>query len=215
MPRVPRTAPLGLSTLAVCALLTACAPRSIPHPSGPAGTVVIVTRLASASSPAGADHHLDVSVSCRPGEQLLAGGYAAVAVFESDYTLLSIYPATDTTWRVAANSGSSYQLQALAYCLASSPSLGIRALQASACPRGTVHLTGGFKGFDPDRAGTGMPYVLCASRGVTPTARGIRVGHIELDCASHATGDEQSESRTFSFTCATTRAAGMSMRSPG
>ncbi|HKT38383.1 MAG TPA: hypothetical protein VJR48_08415, partial [Ktedonobacterales bacterium] len=167
----------------------------------------VIMRMASADSPAGDDHHLSVSASCRPGEQLLAGGYAAVAVFESDYSLLSFYPAADNTWTVSANSGSSYQLQAFAYCLVASPSLGIRALRAATCPEGMARLASGIGGANPDSGNAGTPYVLCAAHGVTPTAHGVRVGAIELDCASHATGSDLSESRTFSYTCVTADAA--------
>lgn len=211
MRRVTQAAAFGLSTVVLLALLAACgqaAPAQAPATSGATPRVAgVITRMASADSPAGGDHHLSVSVSCRPGEQLLAGGYAAVAVFESDYTLLSSYPAADNTWTVSANSGSSYQLQAFAYCLAGYPSLGIRALEAAACPEGMAHVADGVRNANPDSGNAGTPYALCAAHGVTPTAHGIRVGAIELDCASHATGSDLSESRTFSYTCVTTRAA--------
>lgn len=171
-----------------------------PQINGPAA---IVTRTASADSPAGADHHLSVSASCLPGEQMLAGGYALVDVFESDYQLLSNYPAAAATWSVASDSGSSYQLQAFAYCLVNAPPLGIRALQASACPAGMTRLSQGFKGADPFSGAAGTPYALCAARGVTLTAHGINVDGLELDCASQATGNDLSETRSFSSTCAT------------
>ncbi len=168
--------------------------------SGGAGSpVVITTRTAMTSSPAGGDHHLTVSASCQPGEQLVAGGYAAVGVFESDYTLLATYPSAATTWTVRANSGSSYQLQAIVYCLASYPSLGIQIHQASVCPAGTVRLSMGFQG--------AISYVVCSAHGATPTANGFRLGSTEVDCMSHATGTSSSESRTFSYTCVVLHAA--------
>lgn len=211
MRRVLHAATFGLSTVALLALLAACvqaAPTQAPQAGEATPRVAgVITRMASADSPAGVDHHLSVSVSCRPGEQLLVGGYAAVAVFESDYTLLSSYPAADNTWTVSANSGSSYQLQAFAYCLAAYPSLGIRALKAATCPEGMAHLASGVRDANPDSGSAGTSYVLCAAHGVTPTAHGVRVGAIELDCASHATGSDLSESRTFSYTCVTIGAA--------
>jgi hypothetical protein len=139
---------------------------------------------------------------------MVAGGYAVVGVFESDYSLLATYPSADQTWTVSADSGSTYTLQSLVYCLSASPSLGIQRLQARNCPPGTVHLSSGFYGAIPLGGNTATtPYVLCASRGVTPTAQGFRVGTTELDCASQATGDSQSESRTFSYTCTAIRAS--------
>jgi hypothetical protein len=196
--------------VALMALLAACAPL-LPTKSAQApqinGAAAIVTHSASADSPAGSDHHLSVSASCLPGEQMLAGGYALVDVFESDYQLLSSYPAAADTWSVASDSGSSYQLQVFAYCLANAPSLGIRALQASACPAGMTRLSQGFKGADPFSGNAGTPYALCAARGVTPAAHGIRVDGFELDCASQATGNDLSETRSFSSTCATVHVA--------
>lgn len=196
---------------ALFALLAACGPM-IPTKAGLASGATpragdIITRMVSANSPGEGDHHLSVSVSCRPGEQMLAGGYAVVAVFESDYTLLAFYPAADNIWAVSADSGSSYQLQAFAYCLAGTPSLGIQALEAATCPAGMAHLADGARDVNPASGGAGTPYVLCAARGVTLTPHGIRVGSAELDCAHHATGSDLSESRTFSFTCVTVRDA--------
>ena len=190
---------LTLAALLVALVCGGCRPASVSGGSGGAG--VIVTRTASANSPAGADHHLTVSASCRSEEQMVAGGYAAAAVFESDYTLLSTYPSAVDTWTVSTDSGSSYQLQTFVYCLVSSPSLGIQIHQSGACPTGTVPLTTGFQGANPLSGTAGTPYVVCASRDVTPTSQGFRVGSTELDCARQATGNSQSESRTFSYTC--------------
>lgn len=188
--------------LALLAALTACAPLG-PAQSArtqqPSGPPAIITRSASANSPEDSDHHLSVSVSCHPGEQMLAGGYALDDVFESDYMLLASYPATDNTWRVETDSGSHYQLQVLAYCLTNSPSLGIRALQASACPAGMTRLSQGVN--------HATPYALCAAHGATLTAHGIQVGALEFDCASQATGTDQSETRSFSYICVAIHAA--------
>lgn len=208
MLRRSQMARLGVAAVALIALLTACAPRGpaksaqTPQPAGPPA---IVTRSASADAPEGSDYHLSVSASCRPGEQMLAGGYALEDVFESDYRLLADYPAANNTWRVDTESGSHYQLQALTYCLTNSPSLGIQALQASACPAGMTLLRQGFKGATPLTGSAGTPYTLCAARGVTLTAHGVRVGGVELDCASQATGNDLSETRSFSSTCAPVR----------
>jgi hypothetical protein len=155
----------------------------------------------SADSQTGTDHHLTVSASCQSGEQVLAGGHAAVDVFESDYTLLSSYPSAADTWTVSADSGSSYELQTFVYCLSSTPSLGIQRLQASACPVGTARLGAGFQGAISSTGSAATPYVLCASHGVTATASGFRVGETEVDCVNQATGDDRTESRTFSYTC--------------
>jgi hypothetical protein len=190
---------LALGSLLVALVCGGCRPASVSGGSVAAG--VIVTRTASASSSAGADHHLTVSASCRSDEQMLAGGYAAVAVFESDYTLLSTYPSAIDTWTVSTDSGSSYQLEAFVYCLSSYPSLGIQIHQSGDCPTGAVRLSTGLQGVNPFTGTAGTPYVLCASRDVTPTSQGFRVGSTELDCASQATGNSLSESRTFSYTC--------------
>ena len=129
---------------------------------------------------------------------MVAGGYELNDVFESDYTLLASYPAANDTWRVEANSGSTYQLEALAYCLVAYPSLGIQVIQASACPAGMTLLSQG-------QDDTATPHALCAARGVALAPHGLRVGETELDCASQATGNDQSESRSFAYTCATKR----------
>jgi hypothetical protein len=213
MRSAPRKWTSGLSALVLLtlfALLTGCARAGstrAPQPTDTPSVATIVTRTASADSPAGSDHHLTVSASFRPGEQLLGGGYILDDVFESDYSLIAAYPATDHTWTVSADSGSSYQLQALAYCLVGSPSLGIQALQAATCPTGMTLLSEGGRDTPSFSGANGAPYVLCAARGVTQTAHGIRVGALELDCAHAATGNDQSESRSFSYTCAMTPAA--------
>jgi hypothetical protein len=195
---------LALMACLVVLAGTGCAGSGV----GTAGGVgKIVTRMANARSPVGGDHQLTISASCRSGEQMLAGGYAVVDVFESDYSLLSAYPSAAETWTVSADSGANYELQSLAYCLASAPSLGIQRLQASACPQGTVHLSSGFQGVILSSGNARTPFVLCASRGVTPTAHGFRIGTTELDCANQATGSSQSESRTFSYTCVVVRSA--------
>ena len=167
----------------------------------------IETCMASADSPAGTDHHLTVSASCRSGGQMLAGGYTAVDVFESDYSLLSTYPSAQNTWTVSTDSGSSYGLQTFVYCLSSTSSLGIQRLQANACPVGTVRLSAGFQGVSSSKGIASTPYVLCASHGITATASGFRMGDTELDCADQATGDDRSESRSFSYTCTVAQAA--------
>jgi hypothetical protein len=101
----PHAEPLCLALMACLIVLAGggCGAGASSRPSG--GTGGIVTHTASATSPAGGDHHLTVSVTCAPGEHLLAGGYAVVNVFESDYSLHSTYPSADATWTVGTESG--------------------------------------------------------------------------------------------------------------
>jgi hypothetical protein len=192
-------ASLLLITLAAgagCGLTSASTASSTPPSSA-----VILTRMSPfLNSPIGIDHHLSASASCRPGEQMLAGGYIAQDVFESDYFVLATYPSTAATWTVSVDSGSTFQLQALVYCLSSYPSLGMQILQVNSCPAGAVPTAIGFKSTSR-YARPGTPYVLCSFHYAVATSTGFRLGSTEVTCANQSTGNSLSESRTFSYIC--------------
>ncbi len=192
-------APLLAATLLTVGCGTSSSAGHLP------GAAAITARTATVSSPIGSDHHLSVSALCRPGEQMLAGGYEIEDVFESDYTLLASYPATVDTWTVRADSGSTFQLEAIAYCLSPYPSLGIHVVQGGRCPTGAVELSRGTYSSEPYSVTT--QYVVCGHGQVAATSNGFRVGSLEVDCASQSTGNSLSETRSFSYTCAVTRSA--------
>jgi len=206
VPRKPTSAPALLVPLLVI-VLTAAAGCGLSSTSGssPRSAVIVTHMSAMASSPIGSVHHLNVSVSCHPDEQMLAGGYVAEDVFESDYSVLTSYPSSATTWTVSVDSGSTFQLQALVYCLSSYPSLGIQILWADTCPPGEVQTAMGFQranAYGPSATSTGTPYVLCSFHYAVATGAGFRLGSSVVTCASQSTGNNLSESRTFSYTCA-------------
>jgi hypothetical protein len=205
MLRKPTSAPALLALLLVIVLAADAGCGLSSTSASPPTSAVIVTRMsAMANSPIGSVHHLDVSISCDPGEQMLAGGYVAEDVFESDYSVLTNYPSGVATWTVSVDSGSTFQLEAMVYCLSSYPSLGIQILRADTCPPGAVQTAMGFQGanpYGPSGPSTGTPYMLCSFHYAVATGAGFRLGSTEVTCASQSTGNNLSESRTFSYTC--------------
>jgi hypothetical protein len=126
----------------------------------------------------------------------VAGGYVLDEVFESDYQLQDAYPSSTTTWTVSATSSSHYRLQTLVYCVQAYPALGLRVLQATTCPTGSVQLSSGQH--------AAQAVALCADHfvqaGTTPGS--FRLGNLEVQCAATSTGNDLSETRSFSYTCA-------------
>jgi len=175
-----------------------------PASSGVPSSAHIIARTATAASTDEVDghHYLRASASCHEGEQMLTGGYSVDDVFESDYFLLAAYPSAPDTWTVRTDSGSTYQLQAIAYCLSGYPPLGLTILRAKSCPEGTVQTDSGFESTSPDNSpGTVITYVICGSRHLTATGSGFLVGGTEVACTSQSTGTSLSETRSFSYTC--------------
>jgi hypothetical protein len=206
MRRPSRVAPaLAALLLAVSLIAGGCGVPSTNSSSSSVvpSTALIIARTSTASSPVGIEgHHLTASASCRPGEQMLGGGYSLQGVFESDYMVLATYPAAPGTWTVRTASGSTYQLQTIVYCLASYPSLGLQIQRAESCPAGMVQTATGFSSTSADSApGTVTHYVVCGSQHLSATAKGFRVGSSELDCVNQSTGNNLSETRSFAYTC--------------
>jgi hypothetical protein len=189
--------------VALLALAAGCANggagnTSTGGPTASSDRVSIVSYSNSVESPSGGDHHLTAAASCKAGEQMLAGGYVADDVFESAFFLDASYPSASATWTVNANSISNYRLEALVYCLQAYPSLDIQILQANECPNATILLSQGVQG--------PTPYILCASAHyVSPLSggSGFRIGSVAVRCGDASTGTTISETRSFSYTCAT------------
>lgn len=117
--------------------------------------VQIATHVATARVQTG--KVMPVSVSCRPGEQLLGGGFSSSNLFEYAAAIEASYPSSATTWTVTAAAPSSYfTVEVQAYCLPATLPLGIQIVRASgttvgriACPQGTVLLSGGARSSAP------------------------------------------------------------------
>lgn len=136
-------------------LISACGAASAAPP--PASDVKIASY--SASVQAKPNQPLSVSASCKPGEQMVGGGFGASDVFEYDAAIEASYPSGANTWTVMGSSGSEFQLEAEVYCVPAALSLGIQQVQANvapagsaACPQGTVVLSGGFQSSRPLQA---------------------------------------------------------------
>jgi hypothetical protein len=189
-----------MASIGLLLLLTACGVANgagtVPtFPAAPPSQVTIVSHSATVAAQEGGNYHLAASASCKPGEQLLGGGYILSDVWESDYSLEANYPANTSTWTVRANSGSHYDLEALVYCVQAYPDLGLQVLQAVECPTGSAMLSSGTQG--------STPLALCASHyvmsGTTPHS--FRLGAVVVQCQTSSTGNNLSETRSFSYTC--------------
>jgi hypothetical protein len=98
-----------------------------------------------------------VSVSCKPGEQMLGGGFRSSDLFEYDAYIEASYPSSATTWTVTASAPNSYfDVEADVYCLPATVPLGIQIVRATGttvgrvvCPQGTVLLSGGSQSSQP------------------------------------------------------------------
>lgn len=167
----------------------------------------IVTYSASTTVSSAPTYQATLAPACGPGEQLLAGGYNATDVFESALFLDASYPSSLHTWTVSAHSTSSFDLQALLYCLRGGPSLGEQIVVNGACPRGTTLLSQGERGQGTMPLSQGIrsatTTTLCAAHDVTLGARlgDFQVGGYAAHCANTALGSNLSETRAFSYTC--------------
>jgi hypothetical protein len=103
-------------------LLTACTgmgsggsgspgpPASGAQPAQPGATpVTLLVRSASIPVPSSTTSS-QVTVACRPGEQMLGGGFAASHTFEYDAMITDTYPSSATGWTVTAASSPAFTL---------------------------------------------------------------------------------------------------------
>jgi hypothetical protein len=151
-------------------------------PTGPLPKVAVYT--ATADSTGKPNNQVSTSVSCKSGEQMIGGGFAASDVFEYAAFVSASYPSGPNTWTVAGSSISHFQLTAEVYCLQEHASVGVQISQHTGqgnavCPAGSVVLSGGgqttnqeLSASQPYQQGwsvTGQSvqaYALCATRDV-------------------------------------------------
>jgi len=128
-----------------------------------------------------------VSVSCKPGEQMLGGGFFSSDLFEYAASIEASYPSGATTWTVAASAPASYfDVEAEVYCFPAMVPLGIHTIRATgtpagrvACPQGTALLSGGYQSSQP--IGASHPQ----SNGWTGASVGASIQVYALCAASH------------------------------
>lgn len=168
--------------LALSILCSACGAAA---PSKTAATPPLDPQIVnySASVRVQVGQPMSVSASCKSGEQMIGGGFAANNLFEYAAYIEASYPSGASTWTVKGAAHASYfDLVADVYCLSAPVSLGIQIAQRPggqvACPRGTRLLSGGFQSSQPIAAsyplenGWSSPssdqvYALCAGQRVT------------------------------------------------
>ena len=98
-----------------------------------------------------------VSVSCKPGEQMLGGGFISSDLFEYAAYIEASYPSGATTWTVTGSAPASYfDVEVDVYCFPAMVPFGIRIVRATgadavkvACPQGTMLLSGGSQSSQP------------------------------------------------------------------
>jgi hypothetical protein len=98
-----------------------------------------------------------VSASCRAGEQVVGGGFAAGDLFEYAAWVSASYPSSATTWTVTGSAPASFfDLAAVVYCAPLVRPASVQIIHASGagsatatCPQGTVLLGGGFHAAQP------------------------------------------------------------------
>ena len=145
-----------------------------------------------------------VSASCKSGEQMIGGGFAASDLFEYAAYIEASYPSSASTWTVTGAAPASYfVLAAEVYCLSAPVSLGIQIIQRAgghvACPNGTRLLSGGFRGSQPvvssypqengwSSASSDQVYALCAGQHVTAGPVVTSVFHIHSSETSYQPG---------------------------
>ncbi len=96
---------------------------------------------------------MSVSVSCKPGEQMLGGGFISSDLFEYAASIEASYPSSAMTWTVTGSAPFSFfDVEAQVYCFQAKVPLGIHIVRATgiptakvACPPGTVLLSEGFQ----------------------------------------------------------------------
>lgn len=192
-PRAPRYAFALSALLAILMCASACGNgragvTASPDPAHE-GVVSPGITVRSASGHVSSDApRTAVSAACQAGEQMIGGGYATSDTFEYAAMIAASYPASDTTWTVAALSSPAFDLSVEVYCLRTSFALGVKIVHAPAapdgavtCPAGTILLSGGFQldsssvASRPEGNGwyaggarsAGQVYALCASQHVS------------------------------------------------
>ena len=97
-----------------------------------------------------------VSVSCKPGEQMLGGGFKSLDLFEYAALIDASYPSSATTWTVTAAPAPSFLVEAEVYCFPALVPLDMHIVRATgspagrvACPQRTVLLGGGYQSSRP------------------------------------------------------------------
>lgn len=128
-----------------------------------------------------------VSVSCKPGEQMLGGGFNSSDLFEYAAYIEASYPASATTWTVTGSAPASFfDVEADVYCFPARLPLGIQIVQATgtdavrvACPQETALLSGGFQSSQP----IGVSHPL--SNGWTSASVSARIQVYALCAANH------------------------------
>jgi hypothetical protein len=97
-----------------------------------------------------------VSVSCKPGEQMLGGGFRSSDLFEYAAFIDASYPSSTTTWTVTAAPAPSFRVEAEVYCFPAMVPFEMQIVRATgspvgrvACPERTVLLSGGYQSSQP------------------------------------------------------------------
>ncbi len=202
------------AVVAMTLLISAC---STARTSTTAYTHVRVVAYSTTSADASVQSRdlLTISASCRPGEQMLGGGFAATDVFEYDAYILASYPSGAATWTVSASSHSHFSLTVTVYCLQAGFSAGIQQVRGgtaspgeATCASGSVLVGGGFRSSEP--VDSSMPrdatwqagvsgsdaqvYAMCAATHVRLT------GRVPQPIDLHATTNGY-QPESFSTTC--------------
>lgn len=193
---------LGLFLGGLVVLLSGC--KGAPQPinttttsSQPVATAAVVLHpqivTYAAKARAEVRQITTLSVSCKPGEQMLGGGFSSTNLFEYAVNIDASYPSSANTWTVTASAPTSYfDVEADVYCLTTAVPLHVQIVRATTgnavCPQGTVLLSGGAQSTQPvgvshpegngwAGASTGASiqvYALCAAshvlRGVVVTS---------------------------------------------
>jgi hypothetical protein len=174
-------------SILLVALLLLCSACGTAAPSGAsAAPLGPQLRSYSASVRVQVGQPTSVSASCKSGEQMIGGGFAASDLFEYAAYIEASYPSSASTWTVTGAAPASYfDLAAEVYCVSAPVSLGMQIVRGAgasggrvACPRGTRLLSGGFRGSQPvavsypqengwSSASSDQVYALCAGQHVT------------------------------------------------
>jgi hypothetical protein len=144
-------------TLWVLVLGSACGANSGARSTVPTVTVhpQLLTYVASGRVDPGTPR--SVSVSCRPGEQMLGGGFGTGDLFEYAAYIEASYPSGAATWTVTGAAPASYfYMEAEVYCLPVTIPIGLHVVQVAGAPAATaaclpytVLLGGGFQASQP------------------------------------------------------------------
>ncbi len=157
---------LGLILGGLVVLLSGCqgtpqsANTTTTSPQSVAPTAVVLhppIAMYAAKARAEVRQTTEVSASCKPGEQMLGGGFTSSNLFEYAANIDASYPSSANTWSVTASAPTSYfDVEADVYCLTTTVPLHVQIVQAAGattgkavCPQGTVLLSGGTQSAQP------------------------------------------------------------------